>query len=150
MAKEIDGQRHIIKHIRKEGGYARKWSSPYVVGVPDLITCGIGPGALFIEVKMEKKWYKDTIRAIQFTEKQTEEAQKIIEGGGRCIGLIIMYGGPQNVEIAPVRMPAPREKLRVRLSELQRGCFKWRSEVGFVRWLSDWCHRTNDGRRNVD
>jgi hypothetical protein len=153
MAKEIDWQRHIIKRVREEGGYGKKWSSSFTVGPPDLILALPGFGALFVEVKLEKGWSSDTARTIDFSEKQKEEAQQLNAAGARCIGLVVIYGGPQNVNLAPVAMPPPREKLRVRLSDLRKNEYSWRTRGGpttwgrfdgpFIEWLKLWYNQTN-------
>ena len=44
MSKELDVQAKIIKSVRKDGGYGRKLSNRFVIGIPDLLI-GLAPFA---------------------------------------------------------------------------------------------------------
>lgn len=51
MSRETNDQLDIIKSIKAEGGYAKKWASRFVVGVPDLVGALPGVGNFLMEVK---------------------------------------------------------------------------------------------------
>lgn len=81
--KEIDVQRRLINSIQATGGFARKWASPYSVGVPDLIASVPEVGMVGIEVKFLKRWSKDTGRTVKLTDKQHDVLAKLNRAGGK-------------------------------------------------------------------
>lgn len=50
--RENDDQLDIIHSIKAAGGYAKKWATPYSVGVADLVCSLPGIGIFLMEVKM--------------------------------------------------------------------------------------------------
>ena len=87
---EIKDQREIAKSIRNRGGYAKKWASGYIVGVPDLICSLPGVGAFFMEVKTIHISRPDFKRSLAVTPKQRHELAGLVNSGAKaCIGLVI-------------------------------------------------------------
>lgn len=52
MPDELYHQSRIVSDVCATGGWGKKWSSTYSVGVPDLILGWPGKGANFMEVKL--------------------------------------------------------------------------------------------------
>jgi len=70
---ELAVQTNIIKSVRRDGGYARKASNRFAIGVPDL-TVALQPFApCLIEVKDFGKVPDSFDRQIEVTDKQAEE-----------------------------------------------------------------------------
>lgn len=132
MANEVDWQTKIIKRIKKEGGYGKKWATQYNVGVPDLILIPNVWTSVFTECKLEKEWYKNTTRTIAYKPKQCVEAQEINKSGGIAFGLIIIHNGPTQITLCPTPMPDPRRKFRTDLRELLRTAYDWRTSVSRI------------------
>ena len=57
---EVGWQSKILKRIKKEGGWGKKWATSYTVGVPDLILSFEEKGVCVTEVKLEKDWNTNT------------------------------------------------------------------------------------------
>ncbi len=52
MAKaELDVQTKIIKSVRRDGGYGRKLSNKFLIGIPDLLVCLLPFVPCYCEVK---------------------------------------------------------------------------------------------------
>jgi hypothetical protein len=141
MASELKWQTKIIKRIRDEGGYARKWATQFAVGVPDLITIGAKPvGAMFIECKFEKDWNTKVTRTIAFTPKQKAEAVLINEWGV-CFGLVVvhspkLYPFPHAI-LFPVVIPLPDQTLR--MTPLVGPGYSWKStNEPLLQYLHNW------------
>lgn len=132
MAKEVEWQTKIIKRIRSEGGYAKKWATQYSVGVPDLVTVlndeqsGLA-ASHFFEVKLEKSWFKNTSRKIKLSEKQKYEISALAKAGAR-VGVILLAhlhdDRDPSVVVVPSRLIQPKEDLIVERNPL----------VGWPRW----------------
>lgn len=73
---ELGEQTHVIKSVRKIGGYGRKISHRFHIGIPDLLLVvpGYVPGIW--EMKDLGEWNKNTERALGVTEKQEIELQE--------------------------------------------------------------------------
>jgi hypothetical protein len=71
--RENDDQADIIKSIKAESGYAKKWATPYTVGVPDLVGSLPSVGCFLMEVKKPGK---------QPTPKQAYELKQYQDAGG--------------------------------------------------------------------
>lgn len=77
MSKELLVQTNIIKSVRKDGGYARKMSNRFLIGIPDLVL-GLYPfGVCFAEVKDLGECGRTFNRKIPVTEKQRHELNLI-------------------------------------------------------------------------
>lgn len=128
MVNEVDWQTNIIKRLKKEGHYAKKWATQYNVGVPDLILSFREYGAYFTECKLEKQWLKNTSRTIQYKPKQRDEAHNLLAAGSRAFGIVIIHNGPTKVWICPTVMPKPREQFQTELQTLLRCSYDWRTK----------------------
>ena len=85
MVLETEWQRRICKRINVEGGYAKKWSSQYSVGVPDLIVIRFGATYFFEVKKIEvPDLDKPVSRKLGLTDRQHEEMRRIEEAEGRA------------------------------------------------------------------
>lgn len=86
---ENEWQTRICKRIREQGGYAKKWASQFLIGVPDLIII-CGEFKWFVEVKkidcVESKPFK---KRLNLTPKQRKEIQDIMESGGDAYVLVV-------------------------------------------------------------
>lgn len=75
MSDELNVQTKIIQSARKDGGYGRKCSNRFAIGVPDLLLA-IPPFApLYMEVKDFGKVPDNFDRQIDITEKQVYELE---------------------------------------------------------------------------
>lgn len=70
---ELGEQTHFIRSVRQIGGYGRKISHRFQIGIPDLLLVipGYVPGIW--EMKDFGEWNKDTERQLEVTEKQEIE-----------------------------------------------------------------------------
>lgn len=145
--QEVDWQTKIVNRVKEQGGYGAKWATQFSVGKPDLIlTHG---DTLFVEVKYETDWFKNTARTLGFTSKQNLEAQRINEAGGRCFGLVVIQNGLRDVKLCPVEMPDPRSQLRIKLQILQSERYDWYADKDRYKlfdYLSFW---SNDNVRQA-
>lgn len=87
MTDEIIWQRRIIKSVKNEGGWGRKWATQMTVGVPDLILALPHFGMFCAEVKLYQDAVEGWNRRTGVTEKQRHEINKINSAGG--LGLVI-------------------------------------------------------------
>ena len=140
MVNEVYWQTKIIERIRNEGGYGRKWATQYIVGVPDLIVSLNDYGPVFIEVKLEKKWTKNTERTIELTEKQTIELHLLSKASAHAIILLVIWDSPSSVKLVPFFPPPIGEQLRVRRDNVTQGAYKWGSKVELTKYLIKWLH----------
>jgi hypothetical protein len=126
MAKEIEWQTKIIKRLRKEGGYAKKWASTWSVGVPDLIVSHAAlKGLVALEVKLMRDWKTNTTRKVELTPKQVHELNLIQAGGGRASVLLVLeHEG--NGYINLFQPPAVGDELRITRDWFWMDNFKWR------------------------
>jgi|SRR5580765_8770342 len=78
--RENDDQLDIIRSIKAEGGYAKKWASRFGIGNPDLICSLPGIGIFLLEVKTEKG---------KVTSKQEFELENWRKAGGLAfVGIV--------------------------------------------------------------
>jgi len=70
---ELAVQTNIIKSVRRDGGYGRKMSNRFAIGVPDLLIALPTFAPCVIEVKDFGKVADSFDRQIEVTEKQAEE-----------------------------------------------------------------------------
>lgn len=70
---ELLEQTHLIHSVRKDGGYGRKISHRFIIGIPDLLLVypTYVPGIW--EMKDMGEWNSNTERAVETTEKQKIE-----------------------------------------------------------------------------
>lgn len=77
MARELDLQTKIINSARKDGGYGRKMSNRYSIGIPDLLL-GLFPFApCLAEVKDLGAVVTDFDRKLDITPKQYLEMDRL-------------------------------------------------------------------------
>lgn len=77
MAKELDLQTKIIHSARKQGGYGRKMSNRFSIGIPDLLL-GIFPFApSLVEVKDLEIVVDKFDRKLDVTPKQALEMERL-------------------------------------------------------------------------
>jgi len=91
MLNEMGWQAKIVKQIKLEGGYARKWAAGFSAGNPDLIVSSLGTGVLFVEVKLfrgmtEGKFFK---RKVALTLLQRLELNKLKLSGAKACVLVV-------------------------------------------------------------
>lgn len=84
--RELDLQTRIIKVIRNESGYARKWATQLQVGVPDLLIYLRPWGSLYAEVKLVKR--KSFTAKIDTTQKQVIELERLHQAGAMTCLLV--------------------------------------------------------------
>ena len=73
MARELAEQTNLIKSVRLAGGYARKMSNRYSIGIPDLLI-GLPPFVPFLaEMKDLGTVVDDFDRQLNVTPKQNHE-----------------------------------------------------------------------------
>ena len=90
MPNELYYQKRITMAMRDEGGYGKKWSSSWAVGVPDLILSHPNTGIHFSETKLERDWTGNTGRKIKLTRRQIEECSKLRTSGARVtVSLVV-------------------------------------------------------------
>lgn len=135
MANEVLWQTKLIKMIRNSGGYARKWATQYAVGVPDLVVSLRGLGLVTVEVKLLKKWEKNTERTLKLTPKQVHELNAINEGGGRAFVLVILEIDKGHGVARVYYPPKRQEKMTIRRQEFMHTAFDLKNTVGFTAWL---------------
>lgn len=127
---ELKEQLDIIKSIRRQGGFARKWSSDFQVGIPDIVAALPGIGAFFIEVKFERVTQWNFDRKVGTTPLQKICLQEITEAGGiAMIGVAIR--GPSSKDRWLHLLPFDAE----RVARDDHGCFgvaiAWEPGVGY-------------------
>lgn len=125
MVKEIDWQAKLVKRLKAEGGYARKASSTYAVGVLDLDVCNIVFVNCKVEVKLEKDLKPGWKRTLDYTERQKEEAEDIIKGGGNAIGLTVLHYNPNRVYLHVHTMPIKRQFLTLTEHDHLKEATQW-------------------------
>lgn len=139
MVNEIAWQRRILNQVAKEGGYGKKWATPYTVGVPDLVLSLPRVGLTLAEVKLETNWAKNTQRTIGLTEKQSLELSRFYTAGARTRVLLVVDNGEKDVFMNIFSPPEPRSVLKLSLTEARDRGFVWEyrgQRRGFVDWLS--------------
>ena len=76
MPNEVEMQSKICRLVNEGGGFAKKWSSAYLAGVPDLILSLPGIGGVLMEIKYERNWTKNTARSLALTDPLVSPAQE--------------------------------------------------------------------------
>lgn len=84
--KEKEWQRKIVQTIKDEGGWGRKWASPYAIGVPDLILCHGLFSTYFMEVKHLDVTNRSTKPVlVGLTDNQVSTCRQIEKAGGKVV-----------------------------------------------------------------
>lgn len=97
--KELPWQYKIIKSVRLQGGYGKKWSSTYAVGVPDLILSHPDFGTAFMEAKLEHSIKDGYDRKIDITERQRHELSLLRASGALALIGVVIYRSPRDVRL---------------------------------------------------
>ena len=80
--KETDLQRVIRRTIAAQGhGYAMKWATDLMVGVPDLVCALPNVGMFLCEVKYERDWFTNTTRTIKLSDHQRVVGRRFTAAG---------------------------------------------------------------------
>lgn len=124
--KELTWQHKIIKSVRQQGGYGKKWSSTYAVGVPDLILSLPDIGAFLMEVKLEHSLKPGFDRQIKATPKQRHELASLVASGARALLGVVLYRGVRDVQLVAL----PSWALRV-WDGMGGPSVPWRGGQGF-------------------
>lgn len=77
MSKELDVQTKVCKSARQDGGYGRKISHKFVIGIPDLLVCLPPFAPCVIEMKDLGKVVDRFDRQLAVTPKQALEMERI-------------------------------------------------------------------------
>ena len=113
--KELNWQRKIVQSVRMQGGYGKKWSSTYAVGVPDLILSLPDIGAFFMEVKLEHSLPVVFDRKIKTTEIQKHELASLGAAGARALlGVVLGQGAHAAAGHTRKMKPGARGEVDVR------------------------------------
>ena len=128
MPNELSYQRKFIQVIKDHGGYAKKWSSTFAVGVPDLIVVFEGL-TCFVEMKLEKGWNKNTKRTIDVTPIQESELKGIVyRGGGIAVVALVVEKGYNDSAIALLAIQKPNDSgvFQVERDEVLQHSVDWK------------------------
>jgi len=105
---ELAVQTNIIKSVRRDGGYGRKMSNRFAIGVPDLLVALPQFAPCVIEVKDFGKVADTFDRQIETTDKQREEmklfSQPYEDGGlGRTafVAVRVVHRGEDRLVVLP-------------------------------------------------
>ena len=85
-------QARIVRSIRMQGGFARKWASEYNIGVPDLIGAIPTIGTFFMEVKLFNSGIID--KKIGTTPIQRHTMHQMEAAGMLCMVVPIVVYAP--------------------------------------------------------
>lgn len=135
MPGENEWQTKIKDRIVTYGGWAKKWATPYTVGVADLVTTLPGLGNVLIEVKLEKEWNSNTSRTIALRPKQDVELNLVRAAGGRATVLVVVGESARTAKLALVVPPPPREPLKIFRNDLLRETYDWAQNGDLVAYL---------------
>lgn len=125
MSIEVDWQAKVVAKIKAEGGHGRKLSSAYATGVLDLMLVHPLFKTIFVEAKMVKPSGPRFNLRMNYTEKQKEEAWKIITAGGCALGLAMVYYKPTEVYLSVVPVPPMRQTFNVTNDMIDKEQDKW-------------------------
>ena len=133
MPSENEWQTKICKRIREEGGYAKKWASGFLVGVPDLVVVAEGHN-WFVEVKkIDCVIGKDFKKKLHITPKQLQEIQAIMTAGGEAYVLVVFEAHKNTL-----KGKVADTFLRLyRLPRAGTGVLWVYSKEGFIPWKDD-------------
>ena len=108
---ELGVQTKIIKSVRKDGGYGRKCSNRFAIGVPDLLVALRPFAPCYIEVKDFGKVNDKFDRQVDITEKQAYELELFSKpyedaGLGRVgfVAVSIVHRGEHRLVLGPREM----------------------------------------------
>jgi len=118
MADELHYQRQLNKRVVAMGGYARKWSTRFTVGVPDLIWVLDGRTA-FVEVKLEHVTSLKFDRKLEITPKQALELAALRRAGANvAVAIVVKRENSRDAFLVIKQPPEPREVLRITGADL--------------------------------
>lgn len=109
MKDETAYQRDIIKAVQDMGGWGKKLSNKFVVGIPDLGITLRPFGTVIVEVKKvdhASTTNRPTLTGL--TELQSINLRDIWKSGGSCGVLLLAPGGPSGA-IKTWAYPGPAE-----------------------------------------
>lgn len=111
---ELEWQRRIVKSVKKQGGYASKWSTSLLVGKPDLIIAYMNSGPVhpfcsvtFMEVKLIKFPPIGFKRLLPLENRQRHELGLLRAVRARAVVGVVVYRGPRDVHLLAVRPDRP-------------------------------------------
>lgn len=113
--KEVDYQRLMNQQVVKDGGYAKKWATPYSVGVPDLIWVVSGD-VWFVEVKLEVA-EGSFLRTIRLTDKQKLELDRLRKAGA-LVAVVVVVVKNNKARCIIKEPPSPAESVMVSSDDL--------------------------------
>lgn len=96
MKNETAYQAEIVKAVKELGGWGKKLSNRFLIGVPDLVIVLRPFGTMIVEVK-KVDHHPSTNRAVDsgLTPLQESNLREIVQAGGNCGVLLISPGGPR-------------------------------------------------------
>ncbi len=108
---ELAVQTKIIKSVRQDGGYGRKCSNRFAIGVPDLLVALPHFAPCYIEVKDFGEVNDKFDRQVETTEKQSYELELFskpyeVAGLGRVgfVAVSLIHRGEHRLVIGPREM----------------------------------------------
>ena len=137
--RETAWQLRICKVVRYHGGFASKWHSASMVGVPDLIVIN-NYGTGFVEVKkLEVKSWEPTKHYVKLTVKQLSTLLRIYDAGGQSHAMTVFEGpGMTQFSITPIQHCEMVDRAKVVVLEPQ---FDWKDLQKNPEWLVTGCPR---------
>ena len=135
---EVGWQSKILKRIKKEGGWGKKWATSYTVGVPDLILSFEEKGVCVTEVKLEKDWNTNTKRTLKLTEKQLDNLNKIRDAGGLGFVTLVVDNGSREQWVSIYPAPKMGEKLEVQghYATSNQTALNWKSKKRLIDFIN--------------
>lgn len=108
MAKELDAQTKVCKSVKRDGGYARKISHKFVIGIPDLLVALPSFAPCVVEMKDLGRCVDKFDRKLGVTAKQALEMQRISEPYEKydnlktaCVMVAIFHRGEHRLVVVP-------------------------------------------------
>lgn len=99
--RELSFQKHLIDSYKRWGGFARKWSSEWQAGPPDLVCAHPLIGTHLVEVKHRPTFGNKRITITNpMDTHQYVTAKKYIEAGGRVYLAIVRGDKAINAQVA--------------------------------------------------
>ena len=139
MPNEVQWQHKIIKRVKSEGGWGRKWSSTYAVGVPDLLLAHPNFGLIAVEVKLEKLWVKDTARTMNLSDIQIKTLNDMFLASARVCALVVVTKMERGHADLYVMFPRfDTGGLTMKKQSFVGDPYDWRKDkLPFTTWIGD-------------